>query len=86
MLISPQLQNNFYQEVKHPKPASIPACHPNQQPGLLLEGNMAFLSGAMQGFYRAGCSMQVFLCHRISQHPSVKDSFVPKQMMRYHSQ
>lgn len=28
----------------------------------------------------------LFVCHTISQHPSVKDSFVPRQMMRYHSQ
>lgn len=79
MLISPQLQNSFYQEVQPPRAASTPACHPHKEPG-------SGWKGAVQALYRAGHSMQDFLCHGISQHPSVKDSFVAKQMMRYHSQ
>lgn len=38
MLISPQLQNSFYQGVQPPQAASTPACPPHKQPGFGWKG------------------------------------------------
>lgn len=65
------------------QPPFLHVTQTNIQAVCMLEGDVVFLLGAMQGLHRAGYSMQDFLCHTISQHPSVKDSFVPEQMMRY---
>lgn len=85
MLISPQLQNSFYQEVQPPQAASTPARHPHKQPALAgRERGLA--AGCTAGLVQSWVLHAGLLCHRISQHPSVKDSFVAKQMMRYHSE
>lgn len=71
MLISPQLQNSFYQEVQAPQAASTAVTHTSSQ--AVAGRGHGPAAGAVQGLCRAGHSRQDFLCHRISQHPSVKE-------------
>lgn len=57
-----------------------------EQPAFPVEASAAFLLGAMASLYSQLFHASTFVYHTTSQHPSVKDSFVPKKIMRYHIQ